>query len=213
MVDIEIIARWHAVQAVPLLETQFERSKDPNTKRKIANALVRLGEKSGPYWNYLADQARQALRDVPPTPFDYDADGKAAPAELSRRFTEWASQHHMSPPQAWNYMMVQVMGAVVNVGSSDDDRGVPILREALTSNNDLVKAEAARGLAELHNAGSIPAIIHACQNAPKEAAAAIAEPLVYFDDSSAQHALDEYVPKNTVQELREARADGKTPYR
>jgi len=211
-VDIAIIVRWHAVQAIPSLETQFERSKDPNTKERIADALVRLGKKNGPYLDFMVDHARQVLKDVPPTPVDFDAGGTAESAGPSKRLIEWANKHHMSVQQAWDDAIFQAPGTIMRLGYSDDARAIPILREALTSENDLVKIAAAQGLAELHDTKSVPAIIRACENAPKEVATQIARWLVYFDDPAAQRAVDKYVPKSTAQELREARAHGKTPY-
>jgi hypothetical protein len=212
-VDVEVIARWHAVQATPLLEIQFERSKDPYTKGKIANALVRLGIKDGPYWEFLVEQARQILQDEPPTPIDYDAKGAARPDQPSKKFVEWANKHHMSVEEAFSKAMFGAAGVIVDLGSSDDARAIPILRQALTSQNQFIEMQAALGLAELHDTESVPTIINACENAPKEAASAIARSLVYFDDPAAQRAVDAYVPKDIAQNLREARAHGKTPYR
>jgi hypothetical protein len=211
--DVEIIARWHAVQAIPVLETQFERTKDPSKKAKIANALVRLGEKNGQYWDFLVDQARQILQDVPPLPVDFDASGASIPDKPSKKFIEWANKHHMSVEQAFNYAMFEAPGVIIDLGTSDDNRAIPVLREALASGNFLIESAAALGLAELHDTASVPEIIKACENAPKEAAVAIARSLVYFDDPVAQRAVDAYVPKSIAQGLREARAHGQTPYR
>jgi hypothetical protein len=212
-VDVEIIARWHAVQAIPLLESQFERSKDPDTKGKIANALVRLGKKNGPYWDFLVDQARRVLQDEPPAPVDYDASGRAIPDQPSKRFIEWADKHHMSVEQAFNNSVFEAPGTILELGTSDDARAIPILRKALRSQNQLIEMQAALGLAELHDTDSVPEIIKACEKAPKEAASAIARSLVYFDDPAAQRTVDTYMSKSAAQALRDARAHGKTPYR
>jgi len=209
--DVEIIAESNAVQAIPLLETQFERSKDPIIKEKIANALVRLGKRNGPYWDFMVDRANQVLKDGPPTPFKYDASGKAL-AEPPQNFIEWAKRHRMSLQQALDDATIEAPAAIINLGSSDDERAVPILREALASENDFVKVEAANGLAALHDTASVPDIVEACANAPEQVAASLARSLVYFDDPAAQHAVDTYLPESTAQELREARANGKTPY-
>jgi hypothetical protein len=58
--DVEIIAEAGAVQAIPSLEEQFGRTTDVDTKTKIANGLVRLGDKHNTYWNYLLEQATLA---------------------------------------------------------------------------------------------------------------------------------------------------------
>jgi hypothetical protein len=59
--DVEIIAEAGAVQAIPSLEEQFGRTTDVDTKTKIANGLVRLGDKHNTYWNYLLEQATLAM--------------------------------------------------------------------------------------------------------------------------------------------------------
>jgi hypothetical protein len=213
LVDVEIIAERHAVQAVPLLETQFERSKDLDTRAKIANALVRLGKNDGPYWDFLAERARKLLHDPPPTPFDYDASGKAVPQQPSMRLTNWAMNHDLSIQEAFELATYQAPGDIIEIGSSDDRRAIPILRDALVAENHFIQMQAALGLAELHDTESVPAIISVCEHAPREAASAIAQSLVYFDDPLAQKAFDTYVAKNMAQTLREARLHGKTPYR
>jgi hypothetical protein len=72
---------------------------------------------------------------------------------------------------------------------------------------------AALGLAEIQDKASIPLIIEACKRAPAEAAAVMAESLVYFDDAEAQRAVDTYIPKDAAKVFREARAQGKkTPW-
>jgi len=210
--DIQIIARWHALQAIPLLKTRFEQSKDLNTKGEIANALVRLGENNGPYWDFLVDDATRVINDGPPTAVNFDANGKPILAEPSKSFTDWATRHRMSVQQAWNDATPEAVGAIIDLGSSDDQRAVPILREALASENDFVKIAAAQGLAALHDTDSVPEIIKVCESAPKEVAWLIAQYLVYFDDPAAGRAVDKYVPKIIAQELREDRAQGKTPY-
>jgi hypothetical protein len=211
--DVEIIARWHGVQAIPALEAQFERSTDANTKAKIANGLERLGDKKDLYWDFLADRARQVLQDEPPTPVDYDAEGAAIVDQPSERLIEWAKKHNLTIRDAAHKAMFEAPGPITDLGTSDDVRAIPILREALASENQFVGFQAALGLAELHDTNSVPLIIKACENAPKEAAGSIAQSLVYFDDPAAQHAVDLYVPKDTAQELRAARAQGKTPFR
>jgi hypothetical protein len=63
--DVEIIAEAGAVQAIPSLEEQFGRTTDVDTKTKIANGLVRLGDKHNTYWNYLLEATLAVDSDVP----------------------------------------------------------------------------------------------------------------------------------------------------
>lgn len=209
--DIEVIAKWRGVQAVPVLKIQFKRSKDSIIKGKIANALVRLGDKNGPYWDYLVDQVRHILVDGPPTPFSYDSAGNAMPG-ASKKLVEWAKKHNLSVHEANNDAIFEAQASIIELATTSDRRAIPILREALGARNNLVKAAAARGLAALDDTASIPLIIQVCKESPREAASSIAQSLVFFNDPAAQRAVDQYVSKGTAQVLREAVAHGKTPY-
>jgi len=59
-----------------------------------------------------------------------------------------------------------------------------VLRRGLLSPNYQIEIIAALGLADFGDKGSIPLIIEACSKAPAEAAAVIAEALVYFGSDS-----------------------------
>ena len=84
-IDVEMIARAHATEAIPDLEKQFTATQDPETKGKLASALVRLGIKDGEYWNYLVETAGQSLKSAAPGPFSFDQDGKAHGEEARQR--------------------------------------------------------------------------------------------------------------------------------
>jgi hypothetical protein len=74
----------------------------------------------------------------------------------------------------------------------------------------MIEIFAAMGLAEIGDNGSIPLIIEACKRAPAEPAAAIAESLVYFDDNTAQSAVDQFLPKDRAKVARDSKAQGKS---
>ncbi len=71
---------------------------------------------------------------------------------------------------------------------------------------------AAKGLAVIQDEGSIPLIIEACKRAHPGDAIPIAESLIYFNDDDAQAGADLYLPREYSRALREARANGKTPF-
>lgn len=102
------------------------------------------------------------------------------------------------------------LGAVMLIGWSRDPRAVPLLRRTLLSPNYQIEIAAAEGLAEIGDKDSIPFIIEACSKAPAEPAAVIARALVYFDDNSAQSAVDQFIPKDSAKVYRDAIARGET---
>jgi HEAT repeat protein len=93
---------------------------------------------------------------------------------------------------------------ILFIATTGDPRGLPILRKALSSSNNIIQGFAAKGLAVLQDKESIPRIIDAAHRAPLGAQSLIAEPLVAFNDRQAQAAADELVTdKNLLEDLRE----------
>jgi len=209
---VEQIAEAHAVQAIPVLKEQFAISQDASVKAKIAGALVRLGDKDEIYWNYLIEQATEAIHSSLPLPAVYDSRGALVRGQVSPEFIAWAKAHNVSPESAGEDAAYGLPGKVAMLGETGDPRGVPLLRQALQSPNFLIAAMAAKSLALIQDKGSIPLIIEASRKAPSDAAVAIADSLIYFDDAEAQRGADLYLPKTYAAAVREARAHGKTPF-
>lgn len=210
LVDVDMIAKAGAVEAVPVLKQQFARCQDAFIKTKIASALVRLGDRDDIYWDFLVKQATPAVESDAPDFMNFDSQPSTGSGP-SPRFVTWAKAHGVSPESAGEDSMYWLPGKVMLLGSTGDQRAVPLLRRGLLSPNHQVEIAAAMGLAEVRDKDSIPLIIEACRRAPAGAAAAIAESLVYFDDAEAQSAVDTYVPKERAKVLRDSRAPGKTP--
>jgi len=207
---VEQIAEAGAVQAVPMLEEKFERTKDPLDKAHVASALVRLGDTNPNYWDFLVDEATPAVQSQVPDPFQYDAKGKLIKG-ISPDFEAWAKAHGAPPGKVYYDQMYLFPGALGLLAMTHDARALPLLREGLSSPNYMIEAEAALGLAELDDQRSVPDIIRACKQAPADAARAIAGSLVYFDDPEAQRTVDRYFSKESAKARREATARGQRP--
>lgn len=216
LADVDMIGRGRAVEAIPILKEQFVRIQDPLDKAKIAQVLIKLGDKDDTYWGFLVKLATPALESDAPDFMNFDAQGKFTPGP-SPAFIAWAKEHNVPPNgpdgNAAENSVYIYPGEVALLGSTGDPRAIPLLRKALTSPNHMTEILGAKGLAELQDTESIPLIIEACKRAPAEAAGAMAESLVYFEDPEAQNAVDTYVPKDRAKMLREAKAQGKkTPF-
>lgn len=208
-IHVDLIARAGAVEAIPILKEQFDRVGDQLIKGKIAAALVRLGDKDQAYWNFLVEFAKPALESDVPDYIGYDSHGKAVPGP-SPQFQTWAKAHNL-PAESQPEDSARISSAgIVFLGWSEDPRAVPLLRKALLSPNHMLEIFAALGLAEIGDKDSIPFIIEACRKAPAEPATVIARALVYFDDNSAQSAVDEFIPKDLAKGYRDAKARGDT---
>lgn len=212
LVHVEMIASFGAVEAIPILKKQFESKDDPLTRAKLASALVRLGDKEGPHWDFLVGLATASVNNDAPSFWDFDEKGKVLPGP-SARFVAWAQAKGIPLDVAGEDAMYKLPGPVAMLGETGDPRAIPLLRRALLSRNFMIENEAALGLAEAKDKGSIPLIIQACERAPSDWAAEIGKSLVYFDDTDAQRAVDRYVPADVANVYRDARANGKTPFR
>jgi PBS lyase HEAT-like repeat len=207
--DVEIIAEAGAVQAIPSLEEQFGRTTDVDTKTKIANGLVRLGDKHNTYWNYLLEQTTLAVdSDVPDALFS-DPLGKTV--DQNSELQAWAQAHNVSANTAAQSALYDLPGKVLELADTGDPRGIPLLRRALQSRNYMIAVWAAKGLAQIQDKNSIPLIIAACQGAPTGFASEIAKSLIWFDDPRAQTAVDTYMPREHAKIFRDARAQGMKP--
>lgn len=204
---VGLIGEARAVEAIPDLEKQFVLASEPLDKAKIAQVLLLLGDRKDFYWNFLAKLAKPALESDAPDPMQYDAQGRTL-SGLSPQWIEWAKAHN-EPPDAGENAIYVYPGIVGLLGMTGDSRAAPLLRAALSSPNYLIDVAAAKGLAEMHDLTSVHLIISRCKGAPAEAASAIAESLVYFDDPQAQNAVDAFVPKDEAKALREGRMMGK----
>lgn len=211
-VDVDLIARAGAIEAIPVMKEQFTRVQDTLLRAKIAATLVRLGDKDDVYWNFLVNLARPAIESKAPDFITYDKEGKSLPGP-SPEFEAWAKTQNLSPTELGEEYIYLLPGGIAFLGWSRDPRAIPLLRQALLSPNYQIEIVAALGLAEIGNKDSIPLIVKACSKAPRDAAAAIAQALVYFDDPAAQNAVDQYIPPETAKIYRDARANGKkTPW-
>jgi HEAT repeat protein len=208
-VHVDMIARAGAVEAIPSLKQQFVHADDSLLKAKIAAAIVRLGDKDDTYWDFLVKLATPALESDAPDFMSYDSQGKAESGP-SPEFVAWADAHNLPHAGLLEESRYLLPGMVAILGWSRDPRAIPLLRQALLSRNYMIEIAAAMGLAEIGDKDSIPLIVDACRKAPADAAAVIAESLVYFDDNSAQSAVDQFIPKDIAKIYRDAKAHGNT---
>jgi HEAT repeats len=203
-IHVDLIVRAGAPEAIPVLKEQFAHVQDPLLKAKIAAGLIRLGDKDDSYWNFLVNYAKPAVEgDFP----DFASNGshEKAPVEASPEFEAWVKAHNLTPEKVEEIFQLPVR--LVLLGWSEDPRALPFLHQALSSPNPTIQIVAATGLAEIGDKTSVPWIIEACRKSPANAEA-IAQALVYFDDSEAQRAVDEFIPKEKAKLFRDARANG-----
>jgi HEAT repeat protein len=211
-VDVDMIGRGRAVEAIPILKKKFLSAQDTLDRATIARVLIKLGDKDDAYWNFLVKLATPALESDAPDFMNFESDGKTSKGP-SPAFVAWAAARNVPPNgpngTAAEDSMYTFPGRIILLGLTGDGRAIPLLRQALSSPNHMIEIAAAEGLAELQDKESIPLIIEACERAPAAAKSLIAESLVYLDDDDAQKAVDTYIPADRAKILRDAKAQGK----
>ncbi len=211
LADVWAVAEAHAVQAAPILKEQFALKHDAQTKGVLASALVTLGDKEQVYWDFLAEQATEAIESDIPFPRDFDSQGKMLKDHFSPAFLQWAKNHSLSPGNAGQLAGYELPGKLMLLASTGDPRGVQLLRRALSSHNYILAVIASKGLAKLQDKDSIPMIVEAAQKAPSAMSAGIAYALLYFDDPRAQDAAAMFIPDRDDREaIRKEIKEGKT---
>jgi hypothetical protein len=216
-VTVNELAAAGALEALPVLRERFKTmTAQPSAapfpskelehltdKAVVASALVRLGDKSPQYWDFLEAYATVAVNDDAPFPLRFDAAGRMIPKDLAPEFLTWTAARKVDPTAASWDQVYGMPGRLLMVVQSHDPRGLPLLRKALTSRNHYVQAQGARGLAILKDQQSIPQIIDACLKAPADIAPVLARALIFFDDPEAQRIVEQFIPdKAMLDELR-----------
>jgi len=139
-VDVDMIRRGGAVEAIPILKEQFVRVREPLLKGKIASVLVSLGSKDDSYWDFLVRLAAPALESDAPDFMSYDSQGRSKPGP-SPEFAAWAKGHDVTPNgpngTAAEDSVYIFPAEVALLGTTRDPRAIPLLRRGLLSPNHM----------------------------------------------------------------------------
>ncbi len=92
--DIDLIVQFRSPQAIPILEEQFKQNQDTLQKLKLANALVKLGDKDETYWDYLLQQATLAVDSPVPFPWVYNIQENTGRGNSEQGVAVWAKAHN-----------------------------------------------------------------------------------------------------------------------
>jgi hypothetical protein len=238
--DLEKIAKTHDMRAIPVLEEIFDQrrshtlsiralqSKLPSASSRgdsrfetdwlnmenelhIASILIRLGAKDDVYWNYLAEQVQAALKINIPFPLKIEAQEGPNPP-TNPEFLAWAKSRNRDQNVTFMFEFSVLPSPVLFLATTDDSRGIPLLRQGLKSANPMIQMVSAKGLAGLRDKESVPLIIAACEKASASERTALAESLLYFDDPQAQTYAALNLPKKNYAAVRQRIAQGHTPF-
>ena len=143
---IEWAAHVEPRRAIPVLGAYFVRSREPDLRNEIASVLVSLGDEDPQFWNLILNEAKAALREDPPNPFEIKRAGETSVPCSSEAFLVWAKNRNLSLEEARTEVTVGLPQRLRPLANSGGPRVIPILREALKSRNPMIQVIAAHGL-------------------------------------------------------------------
>jgi hypothetical protein len=205
-------------QAIADDKQLFALTCDAVDKRRIAGILVSLGVKDQVYFDYLTNGAKEALNNDMPWPMAYDENGeindkataayfdwckkfglnpddpKIAPLKgVSSAFLEWCIKHEVHPSEALHEAYYVIPDPWDDLAAASDPRAYDLLIEGIHSHNLMIAGIAARGLARLQDPRAIAELIATGRRVGSEARYYIGVSLLYFSDTKAQAAAEEFI--------------------
>jgi hypothetical protein len=147
--EMESAGRKQQTWAIPGLEKVFARESDPWRRLVSAATLIELGSTEQQYWDFVEAAVRQAMAYRGPNPIKRSESGRMLDGKLSDEFIEWCAARNVDPIAYYGGMAYGDEARLFRVLAFFQDRRlIPLLREALQSNNPYVVRAAGKGLGE-----------------------------------------------------------------
>jgi HEAT repeat protein len=187
-----IVSLKNPTAMIPAYRELFTVLTEKRLRQRLALALLGAGQKDDAYFGELAKYAQAAVASVAPNPFEKTVDGSDIKDHVNPAFIRWCEDNHAQLSDCGKTVM-EYGPDVVMLAYAKDPRAVPILRQALNTDNVGVIDSAVRGLAWLKDTDSIPLIAQNLRRFPPTLSALIASALADFDDPRAGPLLDRFV--------------------
>lgn len=204
--DMESAAYQQKTWAIPGLEKAFAKESNP-WKRFVASAvLVELGSTDQRYWDHMEAVVRQAMSYRGPNPIMRSESGRMLDGRLSNEFITWCAERSVDPVEYYGMVMMHEEGRVFTLLAFWQDRRlIPLLREALQSNNPYVVNAAGMGLGNRDDTQGLEVVVaryRALGLVTNEYVGALARVLSRFKQSKIRD-----IPEQWRQEHQEALAE------
>jgi len=195
-------------KTVPALIAAFHARVDKAEKQWISGSLIRLGERSDTYFNYLAGYAKVAVEDRTPYFVKYDGYGQSVSGQFSSNFENWCARNGKDP-RAVGALQFQVYPEDVFIlAKTQDLRARDLFREGLGSPNPLVLAFCVQGLGRLRDEAALPLIAQAILQVPAGSRPAVAGQLPWFALPAADKLFEQVTPDRRMRDMYRSSADG-----
>jgi hypothetical protein len=179
---------------MPSLHAAFEGAKSKNEKQWIASTLLRLGDSTQRYSDFLINSATEAIEDASPLFAEYGADGRMIKGRFSAKFEIWCQANEKDPRSLAALQFGTYPEDVLVLARAQDPKAKDILRQALQSSNPLVMGYAVQGLGRLQDVSSIPLIAKLAENLPAGAKTVLSMNLPWYVNPDASVLMEQLTP-------------------
>jgi hypothetical protein len=181
-------------RVIPALHSAFSRAKSKNEKQWIASTLLRLGDSTREYSDFLIGAAKEAIEDQTPTFIDYDQDGHSVKGRFSAKFEAWCQANGKDPRSVGALQFGTYPEDVLVLARAQDPRARETLRQGLQSPNPLVVGYAVQGLGRLGDTSAISLISKTAEALPPDARSAISMNLPWYSSLDATLLMERLTP-------------------
>jgi hypothetical protein len=183
---------------IAALQTAFENRGARRERQWIAVTLLRLGQRSDQYFNFLASYARQAIEDRAPFYLKFDSEGRAVRGQFSAEFENWCVQNHKDAKEVAAAQMSVYLEDVMLLARAEDPRAIDLLRRGLDSPNPLIVAYSVQGLGRLQDIAAISLIAKACDRLRASDCGVVAMQLPWYARPEAYQLMERLVPNRSL---------------
>ena len=181
-------------RVVPALHFAFTQAADKSEKQWIASTLLRLGDSTQEYSDFLIDSATEALEDRSPLFADYDSDGNMVKGRFSAKFEVWCRANGKDPRSVAALQFGTYPEDVLVLARARDPRAKEALRRGLQSPNPLVVGYSVQGLARIQDVSAIPIIAAMAENSPASTRTLISMNLPWYSAVNATLLIERLTP-------------------
>jgi hypothetical protein len=181
-------------RTIPSLEQAFAKGKTKQEKQWIAVTLLRLGDRSDTYFDFLAGYVKTAIEDRAPLWEKFDEQGQQVRGQVSADLDNWCAANHKDPKDIVALQFGVYPRDVLTLAQAQDRRAIDLFQQGLASPYPGVVAYSVQGLGRLHILSSIPLISEAAGRLPPGERGAIAAQLPWYAGGEAEQLFDRLTP-------------------
>jgi hypothetical protein len=193
-------ARRPDPRIIPALKSAFEARGSKEEKQKIAGTLLRLGERSDAYFEFLATYVKQAVDDRSPSFIMYDSQGRFVQGQFSPTFENWCAQNGKDPRAVAALQFDVYPRDVSELAKAQDARAAALFKTGLESPHPLVVCFSVEGLGRLQDTSAIPLIRKTAERS-RAIAEAIAIALPWYSWPEAESLRIELEPNKRMRDF------------